>query len=111
MAYPTKTFPCVVDAYRNGFVFRAAKDRLYERNTQGRYLVGAKSKKQARQILQKAIGFGSIDVHEPETNPTKGETCLQGEIKRLKLVNKNGVLTYVTTNQIAYATDPVEREE
>ena len=43
-----KTFLLEVDLYRNGFVFRSHSDRLYERNTLGRYYVGAKNPKKSK---------------------------------------------------------------
>lgn len=57
-----RTYVCAVDAYRNGMIFRGQGERLYDRNTAGTYLVGAKSPEEARRILQKKIGFGSIEV-------------------------------------------------
>lgn len=56
------TYRCEVDLYRNGTLFRGPKEKLYDRNTTGVYLVGAKNPKEARRLLQKAIGFGSITV-------------------------------------------------
>lgn len=35
----------------------------YKHNTAGRYLVGANSEKEAKDMLQKAIGFGSVQVY------------------------------------------------
>jgi hypothetical protein len=57
-----KAWYCEVDLYRNGAIFRSAKEKLYDRQTEGNYVVGAKTAKEAREILQKAIGFGSITV-------------------------------------------------
>lgn len=34
-----------------------------QRNTHGRYIVGAKNKKQAKELTQKRIGFGSVQVY------------------------------------------------
>lgn len=45
---------CLVDNYR-----RPSR----QRNTKGRYRVGAKNPKQARKLLQQAIGFGSVQVY------------------------------------------------
>ena len=44
---------CVVDSYR-----RPSR----RRNTAGRYLVCAKTEKQAKDILQEKIGFGSVQI-------------------------------------------------
>lgn len=45
---------CLVDSYR-----RPSR----KRNTAGRYIVCAKNKKEAKELLQKAIGFGSVSVY------------------------------------------------
>lgn len=34
-----------------------------QRNTHGRYIVGAKNEKQAKELTQKRIGFGSVQVY------------------------------------------------
>ena len=52
------------------------------RNTAGRYRVGAKNAKQARKLLQKVIGFGSItiaceDNSNELSNPVPCGTCVQ----------------------------------
>ena len=52
------------------------------RNTAGRYRVGAKSAKEAKKLLQRAIGFGSIQVYCEDTNPetmhiAKYQECLK----------------------------------
>ena len=49
-----KTYVCLVDVYRR-------PER--QRNTHGRYYVGAKNEKEAKKLLQEAIGFGSIQVY------------------------------------------------
>ena len=54
MAKPTNTYVCLVDNYR-----RPSR----QRNTCGRYYVGAKTEKEAKKLLQIAIGFGSIQVY------------------------------------------------
>ena len=48
------TYVCLVDNYR-----RPSR----QRNTAGRYLVGAKTEKEAKKLLQRAIGFGSVQVY------------------------------------------------
>ena len=53
-----KQYICLVDQYR-----RPSR----RRNTCGRYRVGARNPKEARRILQKVIGFGSIQVYYQET--------------------------------------------
>ncbi len=53
------TYVCLVDYYR-----RPSR----QRNTEGRYLVGATSEKEAKEFLQKAIGFGSVQVYYRATD-------------------------------------------
>ena len=48
-----KKFICTVDGYR-----RPSR----QRNTQGRYIVTARSEKEAEKKLQAAIKFGSIEI-------------------------------------------------
>lgn len=69
-----KAWFCQVDCYRNGTVFRDKSNRLYDRQTKGSYIVGAKTAKEAREILQKAIGFGSICVSK---RPSTMEICAE----------------------------------
>lgn len=52
------TYVLVVDTHRKPSM---------RRNTYGRYLVGAKSEKEAVKLLRKAIGFGSIKVSHIDT--------------------------------------------
>lgn len=69
----TRNFICLVDAYR-----RPSRTR----NTAGRYRVGAKNPDHARKLLQKAIGFGSVQVYY-EDNTTKGSPLVPcGECRR-----------------------------
>lgn len=60
MGYPIRQYVCLVDCHR-----RPSR----RRNTYGRYLVGAKTAKEARRILQNRIGFGSVIVVCEETDP------------------------------------------
>lgn len=68
MSKPVKQFVCVVDGWR-----RPSR----QRNTHGRYRVGAKDEKSAKRMLQKAIGFGSVQVifedEAPKTQLALGE--------------------------------------
>lgn len=50
---PVRTYVAIVDGRR-----RASR----KRSTSGRYLVGAKTEKEAKKILQETIGFGSIEI-------------------------------------------------
>jgi len=56
-----RTAVVLVDAYR-----RPSR----QRNTAGRYKVGAKTEKEAVKLVQKAIGFGSVQFHYWERIPT-----------------------------------------
>lgn len=53
MAKPIKNFILLVDHYRH---------HTKQRNTAGRYRVGAKTADEARALLRTAIGFGDITV-------------------------------------------------
>jgi hypothetical protein len=67
-------------------VFRDSNERLYDRQTEGNYVVGAKTSDEARKILQKAIGFGSITIPKrietQEWIREKYPNIKQGEIIR-----------------------------
>lgn len=63
-----QTYLCFVDNYR-----RPSR----QRNTKGAYFVGAKSPKQAKELLQKAIGFGSILVKGTTTQAQMAYKQLQ----------------------------------
>lgn len=54
-----KNYIVLVDSYR-----RSSRCR----NTKGRYRVGAKNPKEARKLVQQAIGFGSVLVYYEDTN-------------------------------------------
>lgn len=68
-----KQYVVLVDGFRNGMVFRLPKDRLYERNTAGRYRTAARSEKEAEQFVRDAVGFGSVKVYYEDKN---GNTLL-----------------------------------
>lgn len=63
-----QTYLCLVDNYR-----RPSR----QRNTKGAYFVGAKSPKQAKELLQNAIGFGSILVKGATTQAQMAYKQLQ----------------------------------
>ena len=63
-----QTYLCFVDNYR-----RPSR----QRNTKGAYFVGAKSPKQAKELLQNAIGFGSILVKGTTTQAQMAYKQLQ----------------------------------
>lgn len=58
-----KQYVVLVDGFRNGTVFRAPKDRLYERNTSGRYRTAARSEEEAEEFVRNAVEFGSVKVY------------------------------------------------
>ena len=60
---PIRKYICLVDNYR-----RPSR----QRNTCGRYVVCAKTKQKAKEYLQRAIGFGSVQVYyEIDENNTR----------------------------------------
>lgn len=68
-----KQYVCLVDAHR----------RLSRcRNTRGRYRVGAKTEKEAKQILQDFIKFGSVQVYYEDKNPKPNLIVKYKEIKK-----------------------------
>lgn len=103
------TYRCEVDLYRNGTVFRDKTNRLYDRNTAGVYLVGAKSPKEAKKILQKAIGFGSITITKHQWLPDNAPSLKHGQIVKQQFQeNNDGTHTYVYDSQIRHATDQIK---
>lgn len=74
MSYPTKQYICLVDSYR-----RPSR----QRNTAGRYQVGARSVKEAKRTLQKMIGFGSVIVYYEDRNPER--VLKRGEAVRVQI--------------------------
>lgn len=53
------------------------------RNTAGRYQVGARSAKEAKRILQKMIGFGSVIIYYEDRNPER--VLKRGEAVRVQI--------------------------
>ena len=68
----------------------------YKRQTAGRYRVGAKSARDAEEILRKRIGFGSVRTYY-KTRPSDEPQLAYGEI--IKEI----------FGEVHHATDPVER--
>jgi len=66
----------LVDSHRPFKMYRYNKQgvtHLYQRQTAGRYRVGAKSEKEARKILHDAIKFGSVTFfYEDKENRNAG---------------------------------------
>lgn len=69
----TRNFICLVDAYR-----RPSR----QRNTAGRYRVGAKNPKQARKLLQSAVGFGSVQVYYEDNTTRSSDLVPLGECRK-----------------------------
>lgn len=69
----TRNYICLVDTYR-----RPSR----QRNTAGRYRVGAKNPKAARKLLQSAIGFGSVLVYYEDNTNQLSELVPIGECRR-----------------------------
>lgn len=76
-----KNFFVVVDGYR-----RLSR----KRNTAGIYRVGAKTKEEARELVQRAIGFGSVMVYREVTEllVPYGKVCIVGPNGSLKPARK-----------------------
>ncbi len=111
------TYRCEVDLYRNGSVFRDSSNRLYDRNTRGVYLVGARNPKEAKKLLQKAIKFGSITVPKRCLEgrvPYDAPKLKHGEIVKIecdyKKVGDTTVIGRKYVKDFATATDPVLQE-
>ena len=77
-----------------------------DHSTQGRYYVGAKSEKEAKKLLQKAIGFGSIDVCYI-AQPGGFDPILSEKIVRKAVWLKD--LSVFATEDVVHATAPRRR--
>ena len=69
----TRNFICLVDHYR-----RPSR----QRNTAGRYRVGAKNPEHARKLLQSAIGFGSVQVCYEDNTTNLSDMLPVGECRK-----------------------------
>lgn len=69
----TRNFICLVDMHR-----RPSR----QRNTVGRYRVGAKNAKQARKLLQTAIGFGSVQVYYEDNTAASSDIVPLSECRK-----------------------------
>lgn len=72
------------------------------RNTWGRYRVGAKTPKEARRMLQQAIGFGSVHVYYESKENLVG-------YKELRKETWNG--SGFTLEPVRHATAPLPKEK
>lgn len=64
-----KQYVVLVDSHRKCGIMCPAKDMLYQRATKGRYRVAAKNEKEAQELVQKAVGFGSVHVYYEDKDP------------------------------------------
>lgn len=97
-----KSYILLVDSYR-----RPSR----QRNTAGRYRVGAKSEKEAIKLLRDKIKFGSIQIYTIDhTHKTPYKTIIQ-EYSFLNLKrNSDGVVVHefkTKEKQPRCATDPI----
>lgn len=90
MARITKQYVCVVDGYR-----RPSR----RRNTFGRYRVAARDEREAKDLLKKAVGFGSVQVLYEDTD-AKGYLILPRGQCRIEM--PDGLL-----RPVRRATDPL----
>lgn len=103
MSREIKTYILIVDSYRR-------PER--QRNTQGRYRVGAKSKKEAVKLLRDKIKFGSIQVlceWNPERDNENHTLQKLGykEIVKEKFFPGTGIVQYPAR----CATDPISKNQ
>ena len=91
------TYVCLVDNYR-----RPSR----QRNTHGRYYVGAKTEKEAKKLLQESIGFGSVQIYYVATPGGIDPMMEYKEVKK-GVWNGNGF----TAENVKHATSPVEAIE
>lgn len=96
-----KNYICIVDRYRPPSM---------RRNTTGRYRVGAKNSKQAKELLQNAIGFGHIQVYYED----KKLLAKYKEVWR-EIYDKNGDIAKVnhgfSLHPVRHATDPIDKRK
>ena len=92
------TYVCLVDA--RGPIWAG-------HSTKGRYYVGAKSEKEAKKLLQKASGFGSIDVCYI-AQPVGFDPILSEKIVRKAVWLKDR--SVFATEDVVHATAPRRRD-
>lgn len=83
-----KVWRCEVDLYRNGTLFRSPKNKLYDRGNTGVWFVAAKSAREAKQLLQKHIRFGSITIPKYQWIPECYRNLTYKEIKKLQPIKE-----------------------
>lgn len=96
-----KNYICLVDYYRHSSMYR---------NTRGRYRVGAKNPKQAKKLLQNAIGFGHVQVYYEDKN-------LIAKYKEVwrEILDNNGSVAKInhgfSLHPVRHATDPIDKRK
>lgn len=97
---PVRQAIVLVDAYRRPEL---------RRNTAGRYRVGAKTEKEAEELVRTAIGFGSVKFYywekEDSTHPKVGYKEVVKEIPDSRLADAN-----YAYEQPRHACDPALNE-
>lgn len=93
--------------YKNYIAFVDLHRRPFRRrSTRGRYRVGAKNPKQARAMVQAAIGFGSVVILKKEDQQMLAK---YGEVLREDYeVDENGK-TCIKLSRAWHATEPREK--
>ena len=90
----------MVDAYR-----RPSR----QRNTAGRYRVGAKTEKEAISLVREAIGFGSVEFLCWDNNSDRRKVGYKEVVKEIPHNQlANGACTY---EQPRHACDPLNESE
>lgn len=93
------TYVCTVDTWR-----RPSR----QRNTQGRYLAGAKSEKEAKALVQAAIGFGSVKVYYRATGDDGEIPADNRHDRKMALGQVMRVLGNGSLEPPRKATDPLD---
>ena len=82
-----------------------------QRNTKGRYRVGAKTEQEAEELVQKAIGFGSVQFYYWEDKDNRSSFYDSDQIvsykEVVKEIFKNGKFHFVKPN---HACSQIEDE-
>lgn len=111
---PINQYIVLVDSHRKNGITCATKERLYQRQTYGRYQVAAKSRKEAKLLCQETIGFGSVHVTKyqdpnPKTIlPYKTVKKVNYEYKDIKVNGKTTRMTIYTLTDPIHATNKKE---
>ena len=94
---PIKQAIVLVDAYRGP---------SRRRNTAGRYRVGAKTEKEAEELVRAAIGFGSVEFYYWENPDSTHQKVKYKEVVK-EIPNSRLADTDYTYEQPRHACDPL----